>query len=68
MEGKPTNDATAEEIMKRLEGHKNYIPTSDKARKEYAYVLLKEYRKFVKEKAEKGTQQNTTRGHGTIKL
>ena len=52
-EGKPTNDATAEEIMLRLEGHKNYIPTSDKARKEYAYMLLKEYKKFVKEQTKK---------------
>jgi len=48
-EGKPANDETVEEIIKRLEVHKNYIPSSDRARKEYSYVLLKEYRKYVKE-------------------
>lgn len=56
LEGRPTNDALAEEIMLRLEDYKNYIPTSDRARKEYAYVLLKEYKKFVKEQAEKDKQ------------
>jgi hypothetical protein len=52
-EGRPANDDTAEEIMKRLEDQKNYIPSSDSARKEYAYVLLKEYKKYVKDQAEK---------------
>jgi hypothetical protein len=30
-----------------LEAQKNFIPSSDRTRKEYAYVLLKEYRKYV---------------------
>jgi hypothetical protein len=45
----PANDTTVEEIIRRLEGKKNYIPSSDRARKEYTYVLLKEYRKYVKD-------------------
>ncbi len=49
-EGRQANDETAEEIMNRLEA-KNYIPSSDRVRKEYAYVLLKEYRKYVKGRA-----------------
>lgn len=47
-EGRPANDETAEEIIKRLEAHKNYIPPSDRAHREYAYVLLKEYKQYVK--------------------
>jgi Ca2+-binding EF-hand superfamily protein len=46
-EGRKATDETAEEIIKRLEERKNYIPSSERARKEYAYVLLKEYRKYV---------------------
>jgi hypothetical protein len=49
-EGRQPNDETAEEIMSRLEAEKNYIPSSDRARKEYAYVLLKEYRQYVKDR------------------
>jgi hypothetical protein len=41
------NEETAEEIINRLEVKKNYIPSSEGVRKEYAYVLLKEYRKYV---------------------
>lgn len=52
-EGRQANDDTAEEIIKRLEAHKNYIPSSDRARKEYVYVLLKEYRKYLKSQTEK---------------
>jgi hypothetical protein len=51
-EGRPANEETAEEIMNRLEAKKNYIPSSDRARKDYAYVLLKEYRKYVKDRAD----------------
>lgn len=51
--GRPANDATAEEIMTGLEAMKNYIPSSERARKDYAYVLLKEYRKYVKDQADK---------------
>jgi hypothetical protein len=54
VEGRPANEATAEEIIKRLEAYNNYIPESDKARREYAYLLLKEYRAYVKHEADKG--------------
>jgi hypothetical protein len=53
LRGRPANDETVEEIIDRLEANKNYIPSSDRARKEYAYVLQKEYRKYVKERTEK---------------
>ncbi len=49
-EGRKASDETAEEIIRRLEAKKNYIPSSDRARKEYAYVLLKEYRTHVKDR------------------
>jgi hypothetical protein len=48
--GRPADDGTAEEIINRLEAKNNYIPSSDRARREYAYVLLKEYGKYVKER------------------
>ena len=47
-EGREANQETTEEIINRLEAQKNFIPSSDRTRKEYAYVLLKEYRKYVK--------------------
>ncbi len=47
-EGRKANDETAAEIIRRLEDVKNYIPSSDRARREYRYVLLKEYREYVK--------------------
>lgn len=46
-EGKKADDETAEEILYRLE-RKNYIPASDSVRREYAYVLLKKYRIYLK--------------------
>ena len=46
-EGRQANQETAEEMIKRLEAQKNFIPSSDRTRKEYTYVLLKEYRKYV---------------------
>ena len=52
-EGRDANDETTEEIIKKLEGHKNYIPASDRAHKEYAYLLLKEYRKYIKDQTNK---------------
>ncbi len=52
-EGKPANDETIEEIMTRLEEFKNYIPSSDRARKDYGYMLLNEYRRYIKEQNEK---------------
>jgi hypothetical protein len=51
-QGRPDNEKTAEEIIQRLEDKNNYIPASDRARREYAYVLLKEYRKYVKDQAQ----------------
>ena len=51
-EGRQANEETAEEIITRLEAKKNYIPSSDRTRREYAYVLLKEYRKYVKDRAD----------------
>jgi len=53
-EGRPANETTAEEILDRLETKKNYIPSSDRARREYAYVLLKEYRKFFASQVKDG--------------
>lgn len=44
---KPTYE-TADIIIERLESKKNYIPYSDQVRREYAYVLLKEYREYIK--------------------
>ena len=53
-EGAKTIDETAEEIIKRLEGKKYYIPSSERARKEYAYVLLKECRTYIKDRSGSG--------------
>ncbi|WAC07237.1 MAG: hypothetical protein OS130_13550 [Thermodesulfobacteriota bacterium] len=44
IEGRQVSIDTAEEIVKRLEV-KNHIPAS--ARKEYRYLLMKEYREYV---------------------
>ncbi len=52
-EGRPADDAAVEEIIKRLEAFNNYIPSSERAHKEYAYLLLTEYRKFIREQAGK---------------
>ena len=52
-EGKPATEETAEEIMKRLEAYNNYIPSSERAHREYAYLLLREYRKHVRDQEEK---------------
>jgi hypothetical protein len=52
-EGRQANDETAEEIIRRLETHKNYVPSSDRAHKEYAYLFLKEYRKYIRDQADK---------------
>lgn len=50
-EDRKATDDTAEEIIKRLEARKNYMPSSERARKEYSYVLLKEYRKYLKDRS-----------------
>ena len=49
-QGRQPNRETVEEIINRLEAQKNFIPSSDRTRKEYAYVLLKEYRKYLAER------------------
>lgn len=51
-EGRQANRETAEAIIKRLEAMNNYVPSSDRIRKEYAYVLLKEYREYVEGRAD----------------
>ena len=55
-EGRQANEETAQEIIERLEAKRNYIPSSDRTRKEYAYVLLKEYRKYAKGRADDSTR------------
>jgi len=51
-EGRLLNEETVAEIVKRLEAHKNYIPPSDHARGVYAYALMKEYKKYLKSRAD----------------
>jgi hypothetical protein len=51
--GRELTDQTAEEIINKLEAHKNYIPSSDKVRKEYSYVLLREYANYIKIQSKK---------------
>ncbi len=46
-EGRQANQETAEEIIHRLEGQRNFIPSSDLTRREYAYALLKEYGEYI---------------------
>jgi hypothetical protein len=53
-EGRKADDEIAEEIIKRLETKNNYIPSSERVRNEYSYVLLKEYRKYIKDRADSG--------------
>ena len=50
-EGRKPTDEVAEEIISMLEDKGNYIPSSEGARREYAYVLLKEYRKYFKDQS-----------------
>ena len=57
LEGRPANEATAEEILDRLEAKKNYIPSSDRIRREYDYVLLKEYRNYIRDRAESSSNR-----------
>jgi len=50
-EGWKPDEEAAEEIIKRLKDHKNYIPSSESVYREFLYVLLREYRKYVKEQS-----------------
>jgi len=52
-EGRQANQETAEEIINRLEAKKNHIPSSHCTRREYAYVLLKEYREYIADRKSK---------------
>lgn len=45
--GRQVNNETAQEIIKLLEDHNNYIPSSVVTRREYAHLLLKEYEEYV---------------------
>jgi hypothetical protein len=56
-EGRQANQETAGEIIKRLEVLNNYVPSSDRTRKEYAYVLLKEYQEYVQGRVENGPEK-----------
>ena len=53
-ERKPTQE-TAREMITRLEEKGNFIPSSESVHREYAFVLLREYRKFIQDRS--GTQQ-----------
>jgi len=53
-EGRKATDETAQEIIKRLEARNNYISSSERVRKEYTYVLLNEYRAYVKDRSGSG--------------
>ena len=53
-EDRKADDKTANEIISRLEAKKNYIPSSERVRKEYSYVLLNEYRRFLKDHVKTG--------------
>jgi hypothetical protein len=60
-EGRQASDETAEEIIKRVEVKNNYVPSSDRVRKEYAYVLLKEYRTYAKDRSDSNRKQHLPR-------
>jgi len=53
-EGRMATDETAEEIIKRLEDKGTYIPSSERVRKEYIYVLLREYRNYISDRSDNG--------------
>ena len=41
------NQETAREMITRLEEKGNFVPSSESVHREYAYVLLREYQKFI---------------------
>jgi hypothetical protein len=53
-EGRQSSDETAQEMVDRLEEKKNFIPSSERVRRHYAYVLLKEYKNYIKDRAGNG--------------
>ena len=48
-ERKPTRE-TAREMITRLEEKGNFIPPSESVHREYAFVLLREYRRFIQDR------------------
>jgi predicted nucleic acid-binding protein len=52
-EDKKPNNETAEEIINKLEEKKNFIPESKSVRREYTYVLLQEYKNYIKDRSGK---------------
>jgi L-alanine-DL-glutamate epimerase-like enolase superfamily enzyme len=50
-EGRLANQETAEEIIKRLEARKNYIPSSEVVRREYRHLLLEKYKEYMSARA-----------------
>jgi len=52
-EGRKADQETAEAIISRLEAKKNFVPSSDRTRREYAYILLKEYRAYIADRKNK---------------
>jgi len=53
-EGRKATVETAEEIINRLEARNNYISSFERTRREYVYVLVKEYRAYVKKRSDCG--------------
>ena len=56
-QGRQANQETAAEIINMLEAGKNYIPSSERTRKEYTDVLLEEYREYVQGRADNSPKQ-----------
>ena len=52
-ENRKADGKTAEEILERLE-EKNYVPSSERVRREYKNVLLREYRAYIEERSGSG--------------
>jgi hypothetical protein len=52
-EGQKANKEIGKEIIRRLEVHNNYIPSSVTVRREYAYLLFKEYEEYLESRADK---------------
>lgn len=50
-ENKKANGDAAQEIIQKLVEKNNFIPDSASARREYAFVLLREYRNYIAERS-----------------
>ena len=49
------NHETATEMIHRLEEKKNFIPSSELVRREYAFALLREYREYIRDRSAGGS-------------